>query len=127
MVYKRYNIVFPSEKTLNQIRDINNTIESLLYSSYKILGKIEVFNDGPARDSFNKFNKALDNIEESIKCIKCNVKIIEIEPNFYNFFGIKFFYLEADLMQDNPKDTIDKRFVKLALKLWDLGVRPIEN
>ena len=37
-----------------------------------------------------------------------------------------FFYRESDLME-KPKNAVDKRFNKLAQKLWNLGVRPKED
>ena len=77
------------------------------------------------RNSINKFNKALDKVENSINTIK-KVKISETEPySFINEFpAISQFYIEASVLENMTKTPIQKRFYDLAIKLWDLGVRP---
>ena len=77
------------------------------------------------RNSINKFNKALDQVENSINTIK-KVKISETEPySFINEFpAISQFYIEASVLENMTKTPIQKRFYHLAIKFWDLGVRP---
>ena len=79
------------------------------------------------RNSINKFNKALDQVENSINAIK-KVKISETEPySFINEFpAISLFYIEASVLENMTKTPIQKRFYDIAIRLWDLGVRPKE-
>ena len=77
------------------------------------------------RNSANKFNKALDEVENSINTIK-KVKIIETEPDSFisEFPATSYFYIEGSVLENMNKTPIQKRFYNLAIRLWDLGVRP---
>ena len=77
------------------------------------------------RNSINKFNKALDQVENSINTIK-KVKITETEPYSFisEFPAISQFYIEASVLENMTKPPIQDRFYDLAIKLRDLGVRP---
>ena len=125
--YRVGNIIFPSKKIYKDVRNIDNTIKSLLYIPAPVLSNLLLLNCSEERESLSKFSKALDKVEYVINCILKKVVITETIPSsfFQRFYAILFFYQESDLTE-NPRNDIDKRFVKLALKLWDLGVRPKE-
>ena len=80
------------------------------------------------RNSTNKFNKALDQVEYSFKTIK-KVKITETEPYSFisEFPAISQFCIEASVLENVNKTPTQKRFYNLAIRLWDLGVRPKEK
>ena len=80
------------------------------------------------RNSINNFNKALDQVENSISEIK-KVKISETVPfSFINEFpAISQFYIEASVLENMTKTPVQKRFYNLAIRLWDLGVYPKET
>lgn len=75
------------------------------------------------RNSTNKFNKALDQVEDSINKIG-KVKIRETLPwSFMNEFpAISQFYIEGSVLENMKKTPVQKRFHDLAIKLWDKGV-----
>ena len=85
-----------------------------------------LINCSSARNSITKFNHALYKVEESIKKIKQKVKIEEIDDSSFieTFLGITAFLYEAHEIQEKARETLEKRFVNLAIRLWDLGVRP---
>ena len=82
-----------------------------------------------ARDSITKFNHALDKVEESINKIKQKVKIKEIDDYSFNisFLGITAFLYEAYNIEEKARKPLEKRFVNLAIRLWDRGVYPVED
>ena len=88
-----------------------------------------MINCSSVRDSITKFNHALDKVEESINKIKQKVKIEEIADSSFSetFLGITTFLYEAYHIEEKAREPLEKRFVNLAIRLWDLGVRPIEN
>ena len=87
-----------------------------------------LINYSPVRDSITKFNHALDKVEVSINKIKQKVKIKEIDDSAFNttFLGIAAFFYEAYDIEEKAKEPLEKRFVNLAVRLWDHGVCPME-
>ena len=87
-----------------------------------------LINCSSARDSMTKFNHALDKVEESINRNKQKVKIEEIADSSFNetFLGITAFLSEAYDIEEKDREPLEKRFVNLAIRLWDLGVYPTE-
>ena len=83
----------------------------------------------PARDTITKFNHALDKVELSINKIKQKVNIKEIENSAFSetFLGIAAFFYEAYNIEEKAREPLEKRFVNLAIRLWDLGVYPTET
>ena len=77
------------------------------------------------RNSINNFNKALDQVENSISKIK-KVKISKtVSYSFINEFpAISQFYIEGSVLENMNKTPIQKRFYNLAISLWDKGVYP---
>ena len=119
------DLILPSKKIYENIKNIDNTILSLLYTKAPYFEECILVSCSEIRNSINKFNKALDQVENSINTIK-KVKILETEPySFINeFHAISQFYIEASVLENMTKTPIQKRFYDLAIRLWDLGVRP---
>ena len=122
------NMIFPSEQIYKNIKDIDKTIYSLLYTKAPVLSPYTLINSSSARDTITKFNHALDKVENSINKIKQKVKIEEIADSSFNekFLGITAFLYEADDIKEKARVPLGKRFVNLAIRLWDLGVYPTE-
>ena len=100
-----------------------------LYMLAPVCSPYILINCSPARNSITKFNHALDKVELSINKIKQKVNIKEIEDSAFSktFLGIAAFFYESHNIEEKAKEPLKKRFVNLAIRLWDLGVRPIEN
>ena len=125
MTFTESDIIFRSKKIYENIKNIDNTILSLLFTQAPYFEECILISRSEMRNSINKFDKALDKVENSINTIK-KVKISEKEP--YSFISefpeISQFYIEASVLENMTKTPIQKRFYNLAIKLWDLGVRP---
>ena len=121
--FRASNMIFPSEKIYKNIKNIDNILRSL-YMLAPVLCPYILINCSSARDSITKFNHTLDKVEESINKIKQKVKIKEIADSSFNetFLGIAAFLYEAYNIEEKAKEPLEKRFVNLAIKLWDLGV-----
>ena len=122
------NMIVPSEKIYKNIKDIDNNLRSL-YMIAPTCSPYILVNCSPARNSITKFNHALDKVEESINKIKQKVKIEEIANSSFNetFLGITAFLYETYDIEEKAREPLEKRFVNLALRLWDLGVYPTET
>ena len=122
------NMIVPSEKIYKNIKDIDNNLRSL-YMIAPTCSPYILVNCSPARNSITKFNHALDKVEESINKIKQKVKIEEITNSSFNetFLGITAFLYETYDREEKAREPLEKRFVNLALRLWDLGVYPTET
>ena len=125
--FRASNMIFPSEKIYKNIKDIDNIIRSL-YIPAPTCSPYILINCSPARDTINKFNHALDKVEESINKIKQKVKIEEIADSSFNetFLGTAAFLYEAHKIEEKAREPLEKRFVNLAIRMWDLGVYPTE-
>ena len=125
--FRASNMIFPSEKIYKNIKDIDNNLRSLYMLAPTCSPNI-LINYSPVRDSITKFNHALDKVEVSINKIKQKVKIKEIDDSAFNttFLGIAAFFHEAYDIEEKAKEPLEKRFVNLAIRLWDLGVCPME-
>ena len=128
MTFTENDLIFPSKKIYENIKNIDNTILSLLYTKDPYFEECILISCSEMRNSINKFNKALDQVENSINTIK-KVKISETEPYSFisEFPAISQFYIEASVLENMTKTPIQKRFYDLAIKLWDLRVRPNKN
>ena len=127
MTFTESDIIFPSKKIYENIKNIDNTILSLLYTKAPYFEECILISCSEMRNSINKFNKALDQVENSINTIR-KVKITETKPYSFmeEFPAISQFYIEGSVLGNMTKNPIQKRFYNLAIKLWDLGVRPKE-
>ena len=125
MPFTENDLIFPSKKIYENIKNIDNTILSLLYTKAPYFEECILVSCSEIRNSTNKFNKALDEIENSINTIG-KVKITETEPYSFisEFPAISEFYIEASVLENMTKTPIQKRFYDIAIKLWDKGVYP---
>ena len=125
MTFTENDLIFPSKKIYENVKKIDNTILSLLYTQAPYFKECILVSCSEMRNSINKFNKALDQVENSINTIK-KVKISETEPYSFisEFPAISQFYIEASVLENMTKTPVRKRFYDLAIRLWDLGVRP---
>ena len=98
------NIIFPSKKIFNIIRDIDNNILPL-YLPLPPCFKQKLINISPERETITNFNKALNRVEKSINKIKQKVKIKEIDyPAFSERFpGIAAFFCEAYKLKEEDE------------------------
>ena len=81
-----------------------------------------------ARDRDENFNAILDRVEQRINRFKKRVNFIENEDGDFNqaFPGISNFLYEASDFSTNTGNHFEKRFNKLADRLWKLGIHPSE-
>ena len=125
--FRASNMIFPSEKIYKNIKDIDNILRSL-YMPAPACSPYTLINCSSARNSITNFNHALDKVEESINKIKQKVKIEEIAASSFKetFLGITAFLYEVYDIEEKAREPLEKRFVNLAIRLWDLGVYPME-
>ena len=125
MPFTENDIIFPSKKIYKNVKNIDNTILSLLYTQAPYFEECLLVSCSEMRNSINKFNKALDQVENSINKIK-KVKISEREPGSFisEFPAISQFYIEGSVSENMNKTPIQERFYNLAISLWDKGVYP---
>ena len=69
MPFTENDIIFPSKKNYKNIKNIDNTILSLLYTQARYFEECLLVSCSEMRNSINKFNKALDQVENSINKI----------------------------------------------------------
>ena len=76
------------------------------------------------RENVDNFNTILDRVEERIDRLNERVKFVETDDSAFNeeFPGIIDFLYEASELSENSEKQFEKRFIKLAQKLWDLGI-----
>ena len=108
MTFTEDDLIFPSKKICENIKNINDTI-SILYKQSPGLN---------IRNTKNKFNKVLDEIENSINTIK-KVKIKQIESFSFisKFPAIYQFILEGNVLENIEINPLQKRFLDLAKEL----------
>ena len=125
MSFTENDLIFPSKKFYENIKNIDNTVLSLLYTKAPYFEECLVVSCSEMRNSINNFNKALDQVENSISKIK-KVKISKtVSYSFINEFpAISQFYIEGSVLENMNKTPIQKRFYNLAISLWDKGVYP---
>lgn len=127
--FRASNIIFPSKKIFNIIKEIDDNILPL-YIPAPFHNKKILINTSEEREDTNKFNIVLDKIENTINKIKQRVKIKETDFGSYSkrFPGITAFYFEAyKLKEEDNLIPLEKRFINLAIKMQNLGVYPEES
>ena len=126
--FRASNMIFPTEKIYKNIKDIDINLRSL-HMRTPACSPYILINCSSARDTITKFNHALDKVEESINKIKQKVKIEEIADFSFDetFLGITVFLYEAHDIEEKAREPLEKRFVNLAIRLWDLGVYPYSH
>ena len=115
MVFKKWNIIYPSKKVYNDLKNIEKNIKPLYkptpnFSSYYFISLPSL------RFSFID---TLNKIEESVNNFK-KAKIEDIDCSFHEEFpAIASFIFEAYYFEEKVKNLNDKKFVNIALKLND--------
>ena len=115
MVFKKWNIVYPSKKVYNDLQIIEKNIKPLYkptpnFCSYYFISIPSL------RFSFID---TLDKIEKSVNNFK-KAKIEDIDCSFHEEFPlIASFIYEAYYYEEKAKNINDKKFVNIALKLND--------
>ena len=64
MTFTKRDIIFPSKKIYENIKNIGNTILSLLYTQAPYFEECILISCSEMRNSTNKFNKALNEVEK---------------------------------------------------------------
>ena len=133
--YRCNNLIFPSKQIYLTIKRINRKLE-LLYSPAPSGSLLSTIRYSSARDDFEEFNAILDKVEKYFDRFNekyDEVTIVETDDAAFNqeFFGIVDFLNEAfdfkedEISKKTPK-YIKERFISIAVKLWDAGIRPGE-
>ena len=112
MSFTENDLIFPSKKFYENIKNIDNTILSLLYTKAPYFEECLVVSCSEMRNSINNFNKALDQVENSISKIK-KVKISKtVSYSFINEFpAISQFYIEGSVLENMNKTPIQKKIL----------------
>ena len=76
----------------------------------------------------DNFNTILNRVEERIDRLNERVKFVETDDSAFNeeFPGIIDFLYEASDIETKAREPLERKFVDLAKRLWDLGIRPLE-
>ena len=115
MVFKKWNIVYPSKKVYNDLKNIEKNIKPL----YKPTPTICSYSFIILPSLRFSFIETLDKIEKSVNNFK-KAKIEDIDCSFHEEFpAIASFIFEAYYFEEKVKNLNDKKFVNIALKLND--------
>lgn len=118
MTFTESDVIFPSKKIYENIKELDDIILSLLYTKIHKLNYCYLLNFSIMRLPYSKFDNALEAIENEIKNIK-KVKIEEKKPlSFANkFLAITKFILEASDLCNKKKNHTEQRFHDIAVEL----------
>ena len=147
--YKIANLKFTSDFVYSTIKSIDIQLRKLsvdLFSNpfFPLWEIIEKIMGRVPEESFNQIldiveessNQIFDIVEENINKFDKKVNYMEIEEAAFNqeFRGILEFLYEADFFRCAEDDypaiipiSIKNRYIKLADRLWDLGIHPNDN
>ena len=110
MVFKEWNIIYPSKKIFNELK----TIEKNIKPFYNKIPNIFSYHYIP---SFYRDINTLNKIEESVNKFK-KTKIIDEDCSFHETFpAISSFLYEAYYFEEVANDSNSKKFTNVALKL----------
>ena len=110
MVFKKWNIIYPSKKVYNEIKNIEKNIKPF----YNNLPSISSYHYTPA---FYRTIEMLNKIEECVNKFK-KTKIIDNDVNFHEEFpAISSFLYEAYYFEETVNDTNGKKFINIAQNL----------
>ena len=110
MVFKKWNIIYPSKKIFNELK----TIEKVIKPFYNKIPNIFSHQYIP---SFDRDTHTLNKIEESVNKLQ-KTKIIDEDCSFHEEYpAISSFLYEAYCFEEEAKDKDIKKFVNIALKL----------
>ena len=112
MVFKKWNIIYPSKKVFNELKNIENNIKPF----YNNLPKISSYHYTP---SFYRDINTLNKIEESVNKFK-KTKIIDQDCSFHEEFpAISSFLYEAYYFEEVVKYSNSKKFLNIANNLFN--------
>ena len=115
MVFQKWNIIYPSKKVYNDLKNIEKNIKPL-YKPTPTSCSYSFISIPSLRFSFID---TLDKIEKSVNNFK-KAKIEDIDCSFHDEFpAISSFIYEAYYYEEKVKNLNDKKFVNIALKLND--------
>ena len=115
MVFKKWNIVYPSKKVYNDLKIIEKNIKPL----YKPIPNFCSYSFISIPSLRFLCIDTLDKIEKSVNNFK-KAKIEDIDCSFHEEFPlIASFIYEAYYYEEKVKNLNDKKFVNIALKLND--------
>ena len=115
MVFKEWNIIYPSKKVYNDLKNIEKNVKPL-YKPTPNFSSSQFISLPSLRFSFID---TLNKIEESVNNFK-KAKIEDIDCSFHEEFpAIASFIFEAYYFEEKVKNLNDKKFVNIALKLND--------
>lgn len=110
MVFKKWNIIYPSKKIFNELKIIEKNIKPF----YNKLPNIFSYQYIP---SFYRDINTLTKIEESVNKFK-KTKIIDEDCSFHEEFpAISSFLYEAYYFEKVVNDSNSKKFINIAFKL----------
>ena len=110
MVFKKWNIIYPSKKIYNDLKNIENNIKPF----YNKLPNSFSYHYIPSfyRDTTTK-------IEESVNKFK-KTKLIDEDCSFHEEFpAISSFLYEAYYFEEVVKDSNSKKFINIANNLFN--------
>ena len=132
--YRVNNIIFPSFSVYQTIKNIDRHLR-FLYSPSPQDSLWPTINYSSERDS-DAFIQILNIVEINVNEFKKKVDITETDDAAFNqeFLGIvnflyeasDFYYKKEDELSKKIPESIKKRFISIADKLWDIGIYPGE-
>ena len=112
MVFKKWNIIYPSKKIFNELKNIEKNIKPF----YNKIPNNFSHNYIP---SFYRNINTLNKIEESVNKLQ-KAKIIDEDCSFHEEFPINSSFLyEAYYFEEVAKDSNSKKFINIANKLFN--------
>lgn len=125
--YEINNLIFSSRLEYQIVESIDRNLR-FLYSPPPPNSLWPTINYSLTRENVDNFNTILDRVEERIDRLNERVKFVETDDSALNeeFPGIIDFLYEASELFENSEKQFEKRFIKLAQRLWDLGICPME-
>ena len=112
MVFKKWNIIYPSKKVFNELKTIENNIKPF----YNKLPSNFSYHYIP---SFYRGINTLNKIEESVNKFK-KAKLIDEDCSFHEEFpAISSFLYETYYFEEVVKDSYSKKFINIAHNLFN--------
>ena len=122
MTFTESDIIFPSKKDYEEIKQIDNTILSLFYIHLNNVQNYHLITCSSLCYSKVNFDMNLDEIENNIKTIKKKIKITELEPNSFcnNFPALTHFICEASILSNWKRNITQYKYYNIAVRLNNL-------
>ena len=112
MLFKKWNIIYPSKKVYNELKTIENNITPF----YNKLPNISSYYCTP---SFYRDTDTLIKIEKSVNKFK-KTNLIDEDCSFHEEFpAISSFIYEAYYYEDSVRNSSDKKFIDIANNLFN--------